>query len=445
MSSIKKAIDYLISRLEKTTEGYLFTSTTDKRKNPYAEVTGYLIPTMMNLGYKEEAFKMVQWLVSVQNKNGSWDNFVFDTGMVLQGLKCFKGFEENIERGKKFIEENFNNKEFTHNEVPLIINYLALLQIEKEDKIGLPFNEFVDGKTMLHFYSYILEFVVNYYILTNNMKIEYINLIENIKNLQNKDGSIPAIYGQDWICYPAVAQMACLFYKCGFKDAGDKAIKYLESIQNKDGSFYGSNLEYFKDEKVLWATKYFIDAYLLKIKADFEARINEFPTEIDKNDDRYVELKNILSECNGKSILDCGCGRGRFALLPYEMNACISCVDLSYKMMNESWLRGIISYKQGSVLNIPYENEVFDFVYCIEVLEHSIISENAIKEMSRVLKKGGKLIIIDKNSNIQGNKEEWENWFTQLEVENIMKLHFATVKSKIFGINNMWVIWEGVK
>jgi hypothetical protein len=197
---------------------------------------------MVNLGFKSEAHGMARWLAGVQKENGSWDNFVFDTGMAIQGLRCSPEFEENIEKGKKFIEENFDKKEFTHPEVQIGINLLALFYAKIYDNV-LPVKLYEEG-AMLHFWAYILEAMINNIPPTNipNYCKEY---IDRILEFQKNDGSISAIYGQEWICYPAVAQMACLFYKCGYKEAGDKAIKYLESVQNEDGSFYGSNAEYF--------------------------------------------------------------------------------------------------------------------------------------------------------------------------------------------------------
>lgn len=52
----------------------------------------------------------------------------------------------------------------------------------------------------------------------------------------------------------------------------------------------------------------------------------------------------------------------------------------------------------GSILDIKYPESYFDSVYCVETLEHALRTENAIKEMVRVLKHGGKIIIIDKNA-----------------------------------------------
>ena len=47
----------------------------------------------------------------------------------------------------------------------------------------------------------------------------------------------------------------------------------------------------------------------------------------------------------------------------------------------------------GSVFNIPVPDETFDVVACISVLEHVPYKEYALKELLRVLKRNGKLIL----------------------------------------------------
>lgn len=47
----------------------------------------------------------------------------------------------------------------------------------------------------------------------------------------------------------------------------------------------------------------------------------------------------------------------------------------------------------GDILNLPIENESFDYVLCTEVLEHVFNPIEAIKELARICKTGGKIII----------------------------------------------------
>nr|WP_314493683.1 methyltransferase domain-containing protein [uncultured Chryseobacterium sp.] len=59
--------------------------------------------------------------------------------------------------------------------------------------------------------------------------------------------------------------------------------------------------------------------------------------------------------------------------------------------------------KNINVLDIPYEETHFDLVICNHVLEHIPDDERAIKEIYRVLKRGGKAVLqvpISKNRNV---------------------------------------------
>ena len=58
----------------------------------YPEVTGYYIHTLLKYQLKNIALSYANYLVSIQNSNGSWNEpsgkyeYTFDTGMILKGL-----------------------------------------------------------------------------------------------------------------------------------------------------------------------------------------------------------------------------------------------------------------------------------------------------------------------------------------------------------------------
>ena len=87
--------------------------------------------------------------------------------------------------------------------------------------------------------------------------------------LQRPDGSIPAYPGVTWVCATGMAQLSIAWYKLGMRGPADKAMAYLEKIQNASGGFYGGygqNVNYFPKQEISWAAKFFIDAYLLREK-----------------------------------------------------------------------------------------------------------------------------------------------------------------------------------
>jgi ubiquinone/menaquinone biosynthesis C-methylase UbiE len=124
-----------------------------------------------------------------------------------------------------------------------------------------------------------------------------------------------------------------------------------------------------------------------------------------------------------KKIIDVGCGKGRFLtnLLEDIKGTEFYAVDISDKVMGT--LSEKIEKKNGVLTQIPYADNTFDITYAVESLEHAIFPENAIKEMLRVTKDGGKVIVVDKSAKALGMLEidAWEQWFDDEIFENAIK------------------------
>lgn len=73
--------------------------------------------------------------------------------------------------------------------------------------------------------------------------------------------------------------------------------------------------------------------------------------------------------------------------------------------------------------NIAYESDRFDFVYVCEAFEHAINIRGAFKELYRIVKPGGKLVIIDKPLEKLGRLElyEWEQWIDDKDIIRFTK------------------------
>ena len=78
------------------------------------------------------------------------------------------------------------------------------------------------------------------------------------------------------------------------------------------------------------------------------------------------------------------------------------------------------------------QNESFDFAFATESLEHAVEIETAISELSRVVKPGGKIVVIDKNREHWGRLEtpEWERWFTPKELSRLLSRHCREVEAR---------------
>jgi ubiquinone/menaquinone biosynthesis C-methylase UbiE len=157
-----------------------------------------------------------------------------------------------------------------------------------------------------------------------------------------------------------------------------------------------------------------------------------FPSTIDPRIYHVQLILEYLGELNGKRILDVGSGKGRFARVLAERHpqARVIAFDLA-----EAMLRHVppgIGTCAGSMTALPFKNHAFDCAYATESLEHAVDVDTAISEMCRVVKPGGRIVIIDKNAEHWGRLKtpEWEKWFDRKELERLLRKHCARVESR---------------
>ena len=81
----------------------------------------------------------------------------------------------------------------------------------------------------------------------------------------------------------------------------------------------------------------------------------------------------------------------------------------------------------GTLTCIPYPDNFFDVVYTCEALEHAVDIKCAIREMARVTKPHGKIVIVDKNKEMLGALEigEWEQWFDSDELLSVINKYYS--------------------
>jgi SAM-dependent methyltransferase len=97
-------------------------------------------------------------------------------------------------------------------------------------------------------------------------------------------------------------------------------------------------------------------------------------------------------------FLEAGCGLAANALNLAERGVEVAGIDLSANALTsareEFVRRGLEGeFVHGDVRQIPFPDESFDFVYAGGVVEHFLETEQSIREMVRVLRNGGRLLI----------------------------------------------------
>ena len=116
-----------------------------------------------------------------------------------------------------------------------------------------------------------------------------------------------------------------------------------------------------------------------------------------KNWDNIIAVKHVLKDVKpADRILDAGACRdpkSPSAFLPglseHGYQRLIGCnLDEKHRVME----RGI-RYEPGDIMNTTYPDGFFGFVACLSVIEHGVNEFKFLQEMSRIIKRGGKLFV----------------------------------------------------
>jgi SAM-dependent methyltransferase len=124
--------------------------------------------------------------------------------------------------------------------------------------------------------------------------------------------------------------------------------------------------------------------------------------------------KSILSKENisqNSFILDAGCGTGQTAAYLYQQyHANVYGIEINPIMIEKAKdrfekLKMPIQLFQGSIENLPFEDNSFDYILSESVLAF-VNKPKALNEFYRVLKKGGRLIANEMTMNQKLNQQE---------------------------------------
>ncbi len=98
-----------------------------------------------------------------------------------------------------------------------------------------------------------------------------------------------------------------------------------------------------------------------------------------------------------KNILEVGCGAGRFTEILLKAGANVHSIDASkavdYNYKNNRKKSKNFKIAQADLHNIPYKNNVFDYVICIGVLQHTPSTKESLKSLWKKVKPGGFLLV----------------------------------------------------
>jgi ubiquinone/menaquinone biosynthesis C-methylase UbiE len=411
------------------------------QRYPYLEVTGYLIPTLIDAKEEGLAYQYAEFLSYMQRPNGSFagpdgKEYIFDSGQALRGLvraaakwdkfkipaiKCANYIVTSMHTDGQ-LPANYNGEipEAVHVfALPALLEAAALFnkpEYEQAARKSLGFYKnnpkVLDLNCLTHFLGYIIDGFIDM------GEIEFVKpTVNTIFAKQKSDGSISAWPNVNWVCSVGLAQLGIIAHKLNMSKEADKTLTYLIKIQNKTGGFFGSyglGAKYFPKEEISWANKFFIDLIHLRQgfpkekkaaeKLDQEQWHKAMVGETIEQISNRIRTNNFAIWCRpllertspGDSILELGSGTGELAAILSSYGRTVHLLDYSDKSINYakelfSSLKLHGNYHVADILNdFPLGQNSVDWVFSSGVLEHFTDEQilSITKKSAAVAKKG---------------------------------------------------------
>lgn len=142
------------------------------------------------------------------------------------------------------------------------------------------------------------------------------------------------------------------------------------------------------------------NTFFSKVASNYDKLINTLSIGLDKSMLSEAIKEAYIGKKRAK-VLDVATGTGRvaFAIAKRYRNYNIIGVDINTEMLNEAAKRskklGNLNYILGDVNSLDFQSDTFDIV--VSAFSLSVFSDlsRALSEMHRVLKRGGKIILLD--------------------------------------------------
>ena len=113
----------------------------------------------------------------------------------------------------------------------------------------------------------------------------------------------------------------------------------------------------------------------------------------------YKHILQLIKPKQGQRLIDLGYGRG-FFLREAEKHG-LKLAGLDFCEASKAAASRVVTKAMlavGDIHNIPYKDNTFDFVSCLGTIEHLVKPQEGIREIARILKPSGVVVMTIPNS-----------------------------------------------
>lgn len=148
-----------------------------------------------------------------------------------------------------------------------------------------------------------------------------------------------------------------------------------------------------------------IHNFFEELKIEGDKRYSPYMILRNKTNKAYIskQFELLFTKRTYKKVLDVGCGTAfYYPLISNKVNK-IYGIDFSNNMLKHAKKFCKINHINnskfylGNAEELPFDNDEFDIVFCFDFLHHAINTDRVIKEMFRVVKRGGIVAAIETN------------------------------------------------
>lgn len=130
---------------------------------------------------------------------------------------------------------------------------------------------------------------------------------------------------------------------------------------------------------------------------------------LSSSDQLYADVIQLLHIQVGATVLEMGCGFGRSIPLLMDVAGVLHAIDISAAMIEAARARyGHLEHVHFYVTDAestPFEADTFDNIVCFAVFD-AMYQGEALREMNRVLKNGGRILLTGKNDWYHADDED---------------------------------------